>query len=797
MTLDELLKEIKYKDFTKLNYKPNKPEDYYKLLFPLENETAEELFYKKDNLNRILEFLIGIIPQFNIEDWIHYGIIQRCIKLAFTVDNYKLVLEYSGHFQIEKLINYLIVNSKDSTHITRIQTYKSNALVIAMYYLAKDKLDNFTENDSKTFFLIDFLYAGNRNFGFESEFEWNFNNTEFQLDLYALHLKELKKSSSEERNMRLFRMSQFFFEETDLKYVGMSALPKELEQILKEDIPSLKSNKILINLLNFIRELILEKNLVNHLNGIIEILKLINKTNVGKNADFVAKVVSFLMEYFDICLKVESDNEEIDVTDIIQKLVSVICSNNYRVNFILSSITSSNLSDLLQSIYENGAYKEFDDMYKAIYYMDSPEKILNYLHTHLGFECAYVAALNNNNKLAKELYLAELNKKESAAVLNNLAAIFLNEKKYKEALDFINKGLKLDPQHENLNKNLENAKTGLEILKAKPQKMKDYYFKKTDKFQKQMLFTIYKFIEEDNVINKERVREIIKANDNYYFNKKFNDLVVNELIIENNHMLLLDETINSLISDYIDPQMERQVIKGNQNKLYRPIFYHESEINLYRVLIELFPQHLVFPNMDLKTIIDVEKITNQISNEELSYLYKAHVDFAIINTTTYFPIITFEKDSEFNDTERGQSNATMKNHIFEVGGLPLIRIRYNNAMDYERLKEEIKQTTKQLLLETKSGNPTHQLLNEFDLKKFGIFDRNIELEELILVWNNIVGVAIAEKTHHFDFDESQMLLSITMDKNIEMIINIGVEKIKSVIYEKYPQLNKIQFYFNS
>ena len=54
--------------------------------------------------------------------------------------------------------------------------------------------------------------------------------------------------------------------------------------------------------------------------------------------------------------------------------------------------------------------------------------------------------------------------------------------------------------------------------------------------------------------------------------------------------------------------MEREIVRASSNCFYRPIFYHESEIRLYQALIELFPQQLVFPNMDLKTVIDVEKV---------------------------------------------------------------------------------------------------------------------------------------------------------------------------------------------
>ncbi len=43
----------------------------------------------------------------------------------------------------------------------------------------------------------------------------------------------------------------------------------------------------------------------------------------------------------------------------------------------------------------------------------------------------------------------------------------------------------------------------------------------------------------------------------------------------------------------------------------------------------------------------------------MSYLFKAHVDFAIINTATCFPIICFEKDSDYNESKRAEQNGAL------------------------------------------------------------------------------------------------------------------------------------------
>ncbi|MDD1505931.1 DUF2726 domain-containing protein, partial [Lysinibacillus sp. CNPSo 3705] len=418
-----------------------------------------------------------------------------------------------------------------------------------------------------------------------------------------------------------------------------------------------------------------------------------------------------------------------------------------------------------------------------------------YINENLTFETAFVVKRFGDTNLAKTLYTVLLAKdNENVAVLNNLAVIYIYEKQYETALELLLKGEKLDPNDKHINNNLNDVRKAIEELKQRPKRMKDYYFKKTDKLQKQILFTIYKLLDAPD-FSMTLIKETIKINDTHFFNKKLNPLLENGLIEEHNGEIKFDATIQELVESWVDPKIERQVIKANKNKFYRPIFYHESEINLYRVLIETFPQHLVFPNMDLKAIIDLDKVKEFLSNDEMSYLFKAHVDFAIINTTTYFPIICFEKDSDYNDSKRAEQNGIVKNHIFETSGLPLIRVRYNAAMDYERLKEEIKTTTKQFLLDTQSEYPESNLLSEFDLKRFGIYDSSIDEVELKTFWNEIVGEIIAQSTLEFSFNKEQMLLSITLNKQAEMIISIGLDSIKTKIYNRYPQLNQINFYY--
>lgn len=143
--------------------------------------------------------------------------------------------------------------------------------------------------------------------------------------------------------------------------------------------------------------------------------------------------------------------------------------------------------------------------------------------------------------------------------------------------------------------------------------------------------------------------------------------------------------------------IDNVICKTDNSNLYKPIFYHESEITLYRALLELFPQYFIFPNISLVTIFDVDKLKKLLEPRIINYMFKAHVDFAIVNTSTYLPIIALEKDSFYHDTDSGIQKDEMKNKIFKVGGIPLIRIRFDKNADVTFLKNIISENVKGLL----------------------------------------------------------------------------------------------------
>lgn len=408
------------------------------------------------------------------------------------------------------------------------------------------------------------------------------------------------------------------------------------------------------------------------------------------------------------------------------------------------------------------------------------------------FEIAYSLSECNSDREAKNIYEKLLLKEPTASIHNNLGVIYENEGDFEKAKEYYTEALKIDKEEEIYNRNFDRIQDKINAKKERIKKLKDVYFKKTEGYEKSILFSIYKLaISEPKVTINTLCIALNKAE--RYIKKIVEKLGRLELLYEKNGGLYIEPIINELVGDYIDPKVERQIVKVDNSKLYRPIFYHESELVMYRVLKELFPQQFVFPNLSLKTIFEIEKMKDIISKEQLEYLYKAHVDFAIINTTTYFPILAFEKDSGYNDDEYSKALLERKNEIFRIGGIPLVRIRFNSAIDYEKLKYEIKEATKALILEQKSEDTINSIdfSKELDVKRFGITNSPIDIEIVKREWEKIVGEAIAQKTHVVDIEEG--VLKVEVAKEIESIILLGQAGIKEKIIEQINVIKDIEY----
>lgn len=437
----------------------------------------------------------------------------------------------------------------------------------------------------------------------------------------------------------------------------------------------------------------------------------------------------------------------------------------------------------IDDLFKMKEYKLIVKMYKNNHDID----LENYF-----FEIAYSASEIKDYKTSQKLYNYGIEKGlAGASTYNNLGVVFEErDNDYTKALELYEKAKSIEKQ-ELYDKNIKRVKKAIK-------EMENIYFNKTQTWNKKLLFAIYKIADEEQLSTNYETLELLSSilgESTKSVEKNINILLNLGCLQVIEGQLIIHTVINRLIKNHIDPKIERKIIKVDNNKFFRPIFHDESEIIMYRTLIEIFPNHLVFPNIGLKNIIDVQKIKDYLSDEMVDYLFKAQVNFAVINTTSYFPVVVFEKDSEYNDTEIGKKRAEYKDTIFKIGGVPLARIRYNTATTNEQLKCEIKEITKELLLDFRKNSENYHLdlLEEFSPRLFGINESKINIEKLQKDWVYIVGDYVGEnsKIKYVEGGSVKIELSI----NVKELVEIGKEKIKNRLKDMHKDIEEITFMY--
>ena len=94
----------------------------------------------------------------------------------------------------------------------------------------------------------------------------------------------------------------------------------------------------------------------------------------------------------------------------------------------------------------------------------------------------------------------------------------------------------------------------------------------------------------------------------------------------------------------------------------------------------------VFCHTPLRNVICDWSLLNEQERNYISH-YSTHLDFLIINHVTKKPVLAIETDgyTYHNDKTEQHQRDLLKNHILEVYGLPLIRLRTNESGEKEKI----------------------------------------------------------------------------------------------------------------
>ena len=172
--------------------------------------------------------------------------------------------------------------------------------------------------------------------------------------------------------------------------------------------------------------------------------------------------------------------------------------------------------------------------------------------------------------------------------------------------------------------------------------------------------------------------------------------IVNDLIdyIAYNNLTVTDSKISSIF-DYLFSQYTKermQYLKG-----HKKISEYDSENLTFSLLEKIILEcpefnHLgVFCHIPLRNVIQDWSLLNEQERKYISH-YSTHLDFLVINHVTKKPVLAVETDgyTYHNDETEQHRRDILKNHILEIYGLPLIRLKTNESGEKEKIVDSLK-----------------------------------------------------------------------------------------------------------
>lgn len=106
----------------------------------------------------------------------------------------------------------------------------------------------------------------------------------------------------------------------------------------------------------------------------------------------------------------------------------------------------------------------------------------------------------------------------------------------------------------------------------------------------------------------------------------------------------------------------------------RNICASQQEREFLRAVRQFFPSLQAYPNVPLRNFIDLEKLEALVPMRARRYAWLAQVD-VLLCTIDEDPIAGIELDSVHHDSDEAAGRDELKNTLFKLSGLPLVRIR--------------------------------------------------------------------------------------------------------------------------
>lgn len=99
-----------------------------------------------------------------------------------------------------------------------------------------------------------------------------------------------------------------------------------------------------------------------------------------------------------------------------------------------------------------------------------------------------------------------------------------------------------------------------------------------------------------------------------------------------------------------------------------------QESEFLQAVRQFLPNLQAYPNVPLRNFIDIDKLEERLPVRVRNYAWSAQVD-VLLCTCDEDPVAGIELDSVHHDTEDARERDELKNKLFTLAGLPLLRIR--------------------------------------------------------------------------------------------------------------------------
>lgn len=167
------------------------------------------------------------------------------------------------------------------------------------------------------------------------------------------------------------------------------------------------------------------------------------------------------------------------------------------------------------------------------------------------------------------------------------------------------------------------------------------------------------------------------------------------------------------INSHIEPLLAQEnkhavvgrIVTASGTSAVKPVFNSGREFTIYQCMVQLCPNHLVFPNCSLQSIMSFERIKPLVTDDDFSYYLKASVDIVVVSTTTYLPMLAIEVDSVWHDTERQQKNDEKKDRLFAAAGIPFLRLRPVGKPSESTIRGQVAEHLDELVKSLRSDLP--------------------------------------------------------------------------------------------